>query len=273
MNDSKNTLSDIDDARIFKAMVRINKQIVSAKNDQDLVDFLARETVRAGLLRSLMVAIVEGDFIQVKCNVVREGGEIGGNRKIKSEAKDQEVIGTKYHVHDNNITAITARKGTVQILENWESEIVDRKFDTSPEAWNDKVAVFVPIVLQGEVLAVLGTGCQRSEKEMVLERIEHLQPLWHQVAIALGFLRLGSEYESIKQRNEGMKCKLDVLTKREKQTLCLLAEGFSTKQMADQMGVSIKTIETYRRNLRNKLDLYSVADLTLFALQVDLVKI
>ena len=58
-----------------------------------------------------------------------------------------------------------------------------------------------------------------------------------------------------------------VLTDRERKVLQMLAEGRSTKEMADEMGVSVKTIETHRHNIMDKLHLYSVAELTKYAIR------
>lgn len=58
-----------------------------------------------------------------------------------------------------------------------------------------------------------------------------------------------------------------VLTDREREVLQQLAEGKATKEMADALGVSVKTVETHRRNIMDKLDLHSVAELTKYAIR------
>ncbi len=58
-----------------------------------------------------------------------------------------------------------------------------------------------------------------------------------------------------------------VLTAREREVLQQLAEGNTTKEMADSMSVSVKTIETHRRNIMEKLNLHSVAELTKYAIR------
>ncbi|MFA5554816.1 MAG: response regulator transcription factor [Phycisphaerae bacterium] len=60
---------------------------------------------------------------------------------------------------------------------------------------------------------------------------------------------------------------IDVLTDREREVLQLLAEGQSTKQIAIKLHVSAKTIETHRRQIMNKLDLHTVAELTKYAVR------
>lgn len=57
------------------------------------------------------------------------------------------------------------------------------------------------------------------------------------------------------------------LTNRERQVLQLIAEGVKTKNIADTMHISIKTVETYRSNIMRKLHIFSVAELTKFAVR------
>jgi DNA-binding NarL/FixJ family response regulator len=58
-----------------------------------------------------------------------------------------------------------------------------------------------------------------------------------------------------------------VLTPREREILQLVAEGQSTKEMAAALHVSIKTVETHRRQIMEKLDIHSVAELTKYAVR------
>jgi len=57
------------------------------------------------------------------------------------------------------------------------------------------------------------------------------------------------------------------LTPREREVIQLIAEGETTKQIATQLHVSIKTIETHRSQLMQKLGVNSVAQLTKFAIR------
>jgi DNA-binding NarL/FixJ family response regulator len=64
-----------------------------------------------------------------------------------------------------------------------------------------------------------------------------------------------------------------VLTPREREVIQLVAEGKSTKEVATALSLSVKTAETHRTNLMRKLDLHSVADLTLYAVRNGIVQI
>ncbi len=57
------------------------------------------------------------------------------------------------------------------------------------------------------------------------------------------------------------------LTARERELLQLLSEGNTAKEMAYTLHVSVKTIETHRRNVMQKLRLHSVAELTKYAVR------
>jgi len=58
-----------------------------------------------------------------------------------------------------------------------------------------------------------------------------------------------------------------VLSAREREVLQMLAEGRSAKDVAGTLSVSIKTVETHRKNIMDKLDIHSVAELTKYAIR------
>ena len=58
-----------------------------------------------------------------------------------------------------------------------------------------------------------------------------------------------------------------LLTPREREVLQLMSEGNSTAKIADQLHVSIKTVESHRQQLMQKLNLRSVAELTKYAIR------
>lgn len=57
------------------------------------------------------------------------------------------------------------------------------------------------------------------------------------------------------------------LSKREREVLQLIAEGKSTKEIAAVLYVSVKTVETHRKQIMDKLDIYSIAELTKYAIR------
>ena len=62
------------------------------------------------------------------------------------------------------------------------------------------------------------------------------------------------------------------LTSREAEVLQLIAEGFSNKQIAAELCISIKTVEKHRQQVMNKLNIHDVAGLTRYAISKGLVE-
>jgi DNA-binding NarL/FixJ family response regulator len=80
--------------------------------------------------------------------------------------------------------------------------------------------------------------------------------------------RVVDEYVS---RTGGAADPLDALTPRQREILQLAAEGHSSKQIAQRLGLSTRTVEAHRAQLMDRLDLHDVAGLVRFAVRVGLV--
>jgi len=68
-------------------------------------------------------------------------------------------------------------------------------------------------------------------------------------------------------RTRGSEDSYELLTSREREILQLLAEGKSNKEIAGALYLSSNTVETHRRNLQDKLNLHSFAELILYAVR------
>ena len=62
------------------------------------------------------------------------------------------------------------------------------------------------------------------------------------------------------------------LTSREGEVLQLIAEGFSNKQIASELSISIKTVEKHRQQVMNKLNIHDVAGLTRYAISKGMIE-
>ena len=63
----------------------------------------------------------------------------------------------------------------------------------------------------------------------------------------------------------------DELTDREREVLVLIAEGQSNKEIANRLGIGVRTIETHRERIMRRLDIHSVAGLTKYAISNGLI--
>lgn len=85
-----------------------------------------------------------------------------------------------------------------------------------------------------------------------------------------GGTHYSSEIASILLKQE--KSNQHLLTNREQKVISLLASGYSNKQMADELNISVRTVETHRRNIKTKLNIHNTPDLVRYALDFGLVK-
>lgn len=63
----------------------------------------------------------------------------------------------------------------------------------------------------------------------------------------------------------------DTLTSREREILKLVGEGYKNREIADDLCISMKTVEKHRENLMKKLDLHTASALTSYAIEKGLV--
>jgi|GEM_PF-988878 len=73
-----------------------------------------------------------------------------------------------------------------------------------------------------------------------------------------------SDRETIFRRNP---------TRRETEVIRFVCEGYKNKEVAEKMGISIKTVETHRSNIMNKLALRNIAALMRYAIQKGIISI
>lgn len=66
---------------------------------------------------------------------------------------------------------------------------------------------------------------------------------------------------------------LETLSPRQREVLRLIAEGRTTKQIAQMLKISVKTVETHRAQLMERLDIHDVAGLVRYAIIVGLIEV
>ena len=196
---SKTTNMLVERDRLLYAFQEIGKAILASLDRDQILDTLARQVVRAGIFRSVMIALVDQKTRSVEvvrnlvCQVV--DGRAVPNSPV--EAKD-DLVGLRYSLDDDNITAEVARSGHLQVLIDWDDRF-DRRIDTKAKR-RGQVSYFIPVLNGKQVLAVLATGSEVSEKETMLHRLEIMRPLLDQMAIALEHARLYAETQEQTQQ-------------------------------------------------------------------------
>jgi len=85
--------------------------------------------------------------------------------------------------------------------------------------------------------------------------------------VAESFMKLG------KKEDKASNDSYNSLTPREQQVLRLIAEGLSSKKIAETLFISPKTVENHRTNILNKLELHSTMELVRYAAKLGLIDI
>ena len=103
-----------------------------------------------------------------------------------------------------------------------------------------------------------------------------------ELEIAVGAVARGETYLSpavsrhvvgdyVRRTGSGLEGRLETLTPRQREILQLIAEGKSTKEIASILDVSVKTVETHRAQLMERLDIHDVAGLVRYAIHTGVV--
>ena len=201
--------------RLLKAYQRIGQTILSTMNLDEILKTLAEQIVTAGILRSLAISLVDSENRYVEQVLSLCVSATGFSWDIEGDFPS-------YPLDDKDIVAETARTGEMQVAVGWDDRFTLRP-EMNREGFNEGHAVFfIPVKQQDRVVAVLATGSLIEEKEEVLHRIELMEPLLDQVAIALAHARLYEKAQKeiterkqaedlLRQSNERLNLTLDNL--------------------------------------------------------------
>ena len=84
--------------------------------------------------------------------------------------------------------------------------------------------------------------------------------------------RLNDDKNKPRDRDGMVKANAAKLTSREAEVLQLVAEGSANKQVAAELGISIKTVEKHRQHLMDKLNIHETAGLTRYAIAAGVIE-
>jgi len=95
----------------------------------------------------------------------------------------------------------------------------------------------------------------------------YLSPPISKVVIAQYLQRTRGEQD----RSRAASTPFEQLTSRQREILQLIAEGHTTKDIAQRLGLSVSTVETHRTEMMQRLDIHDVAGLVRYAIRTGLV--
>ncbi|MEM1202832.1 MAG: response regulator transcription factor [Acidobacteriota bacterium] len=118
----------------------------------------------------------------------------------------------------------------------------------------------------------LGYVVYRGSKAELLSVVRKIAQGRGYVDVPTGGLPMDPALLQQPPRRPDLQEKLDMLSKRESEVLRAVAYGFTNREIAEHLGISVKSIETYRYRVSEKLDFNSRAELVRFALEAGLLQ-
>ncbi|WP_040475527.1 response regulator [Paramagnetospirillum caucaseum] len=135
---------------------------------------------------------------------------------------------------------------------------------------------------QVRVLVLTVANCERRVAEALaagadgyaLKKLGHAELMAAINAVCAGktYLGPGLSEDLVKEYLEGSDMGGGSLTAREREVLQLIARGHKNREIADDLGIAIKTVETHRTKIMQKLDLHNSAELAAYAIRRGLIE-
>lgn len=137
-----------------------------------------------------------------------------------------------------------------------------------------KVLVLTVHKTEEYILAALQAGAdgyllKDSTHSELLAAVRHVLSGKHYISPGISDKVLDGYLEG--RRSLKTRTSWETLTQREREILKLIAEGYKNKEIADDLCISVKTVEKHRANLMEKLNLHNVQALTTYAIEKGLV--
>ena len=135
---------------------------------------------------------------------------------------------------------------------------------------------------QIRVLVLTVANCERRVAEALaagadgyaLKRLGHeeLMAAINSVRMGRQYLGPGLDIELVREHLDGGEINVPALTARELEVLRLIAQGLKNREIADTLSIAIKTVETHRTKIMQKLDLHNSAELATYAIRRGLIE-
>jgi DNA-binding NarL/FixJ family response regulator len=201
--------------------------------------------------------------------IVREG-----IRKLLETRDDFEVVGEASD-GEEAVQLVLEKKPDVALMDIWMPRLsgIDATRRIGKRGLDTKVLVLSMHASRSYVEEVLRAGASGyivknaaaqdllNAIDAVRSGVSYLSPVITQQVV-----------DAIARPADASPSGVSALTDREREVLQLIAEGLSSKEIAGMLGVSLKTVDSHRSNLMEKLDIHKVSGLVRFAIRTGLVE-
>ena len=203
---------------------------------------------------------------------LRRGAE-GNNRQATNYQNTDEAKANPYPNLPDPLTLKNGKKVTTvdmwwkerrpEIVEDFDREVYGRVPKDVPKVkvlilsmHNNREYIFR--IIQAGAHGYVSKGAATEELVRAIESVCEGEPFFSPEVARAALTQFVS--------GAGKKEPFAQLTQREREVLALIADGQSNKEIANQLGIGVRTIETHRERIMRKLGIHTIAGLTRFAI-------
>lgn len=180
----------------LNAFQKIDQTLLNTLDIDQLLDALLEHIHLSKYFRSLSISLV--DHQKQIVYGVRDIRRINGrSKRINHPLSSYDLTDT------TTILPLVVKTGQLQIVESPDDPRLGFPRQTA-EQWKNKIAFFIPVKFENQTLAVLATGCQPDQKDIILNRIKLLKPFLNHMAIALKHAQLHQEAKEHNKKQEAL---------------------------------------------------------------------
>ncbi|MEJ2723205.1 MAG: response regulator transcription factor [Deltaproteobacteria bacterium] len=206
---------------------------------------------------------------------------VEGIKRLLNDDPDFEVVGSAKD-GQQALSMIKCQNPDIVILDILMPQMDGVEVARRLKEWNGKTKVLVYSIsaLKENIASLFGDGVSGyvlkgepfSELLLALKTIR-AGAVFYSASVRDVLQDRMKELEQGQWKKEEAKDSVAKLSAREKEVFVLLADGLGSKAIADQLGISPKTVESHKYNIMEKLNTNSIAKLTKIALEKKLIEI
>jgi DNA-binding NarL/FixJ family response regulator len=151
-------------------------------------------------------------------------------------------------------------------------EIAKRLNETNPEIGILILSMFTDedFIINSIKVGARGYLPKNSKKEELIKAITTVFNGGEYYPVSISEIVAKSYINQMKNKSISL---VELLTEREKEIMHLVVDGFSNNEIADKLFISVRTVETHKSRILQKLDLKSTVDLVKFAIKNKIIEV
>jgi two-component system response regulator NreC len=202
-----------------------------------------------------------------------------GISALLSQVSDVDVV---FKCYDKAKLSETLKANTTNILiiniHELSTAIINLISQLSLSNSKTKILVFSMSNSEEMILKIIKAGAKgyltkEADKNELIEAIYTLRNGYDYFSKSITHLLINKYITRIKSKEEPQKTDVENLSARQVEILKLWGENYTNKEIADKLFISLRTVETHKNHIMQKLNLKTTVDMVKFAIRNNLIEI